>query len=197
VIPVTSEFAEAEVSSSSAMQNGASGRGALRPGGGVGIGLEMAKVITAVVRAVGKERGLKPLTVVVLDAGGHVVSAGREDGASNNRFEIAYGKAYGALALGKGSRSLMARAEQQSCFIAAAAAIAGRLVPVPGACWSRMRRGRCSVALASPVTRPTTTSSPRSPGSRPLPWYRSQTDRPRAPRSPFLAIPHQTAPFIA
>jgi uncharacterized protein GlcG (DUF336 family) len=76
---------------------------------------------------------LKPLTVVVLDAGGHVVSAEREDGASNNRFEIAYGKAYGALALGMGSRSLMARAEQQPYFItSAAAAIGGRLVPVPG-----------------------------------------------------------------
>ena len=97
------------------------------------IGLETAKVITAAVRAAGKERGLKPLTVVVLDAGGHVVSAEREDGASNNRFEIAYGKAYGALALGMGSRSLMARAEQQAYFInSAAAAIGGKLVPVPG-----------------------------------------------------------------
>ena len=70
---------------------------------------------------------------MVLDAGGHVVSVEREDGASNNRFEIAFGKAYGALALGMGSRSLMARAEQQPYFIsAAAAAIGGRLVPVPG-----------------------------------------------------------------
>jgi uncharacterized protein GlcG (DUF336 family) len=99
----------------------------------VSINLETAKTITAGVRAAGKERGLKPLTVVVLDAGGHVVSVEREDGASNNRFEIAYGKAYGALALGMGSRSLMARAEQQAYFItAAAAAIGGRLVPVPG-----------------------------------------------------------------
>ena len=87
------------------------------------IGLETARVITAGARAAGKERGLKPLTVVVLDAGGHVVSVEREDGASNNRFEIAYGKAYGALALGMGSRSLMARAEQQAYFISAAAVI--------------------------------------------------------------------------
>ena len=83
---------------------------------------------------------MKPLTVVALDAGGHVVSAERKDGASNNRFEIAYGKAYGALALGMGSRSLMARAEQQPYFItSAAAAIGGRLVPVPG---GRARQGR-------------------------------------------------------
>jgi len=99
----------------------------------VHINLETAKAITAGVRAAGKERGLKPLTVVVLDAGGHVLSVEREDGASNNRFEIAFGKAYGALALGMGSRSLMARAEQQAYFItSAAAAIGGRLVPVPG-----------------------------------------------------------------
>lgn len=97
------------------------------------IGLETAKSITAGARAAAKEYGLKPLTVVVLDPGGHVVSVEREDGSSNNRFEIAFGKAYGALALGMGSRSLMARAEQQPYFIAsAAAAIGGRLIPVPG-----------------------------------------------------------------
>jgi uncharacterized protein GlcG (DUF336 family) len=95
--------------------------------------LETAKAITAGARAAGRERGLKPLTVVVLDAGGHVLSVEREDGASNNRFEIAFGKAYGALALGMGSRSLMARAEQQAYFInSAAAALGGQLVPVPG-----------------------------------------------------------------
>lgn len=97
------------------------------------IGLEAAKSVTAGVRAAARDRGLKPLTVVVLDAGGHVVSVEREDGSSNNRFEIAFGKAYGALALGMGSRSLMARAEQQPYFItSAAAAIGGRMVPVPG-----------------------------------------------------------------
>jgi uncharacterized protein GlcG (DUF336 family) len=99
----------------------------------VSIGLETAKSITAGARAAAKEYGLKPLTVVVLDSGGHVVSVEREDGSSNNRFEIAFGKAYGALALGMGSRSLMARAEQQPYFVAAAAAaIGGRLIPVPG-----------------------------------------------------------------
>lgn len=97
------------------------------------ISLETAKTITGGVRAAGREYGLKPLTVVVLDAGGHVISVEREDGSANNRFEIAFGKAYGALALGMGSRSLMARAEQQPYFISsAAAAIGGRLIPVPG-----------------------------------------------------------------
>ena len=50
------------------------------------IGLETAKTIADGVRAAGQEYGLKPLTVVVLDAGGHVVTAEREDGASNNQI---------------------------------------------------------------------------------------------------------------
>lgn len=48
------------------------------------------------------------------------------------RFEIAHGKAHGALALGMGSRALMNRAEQQAYFIAAVTAAVGALVPVPG-----------------------------------------------------------------
>ncbi|HET8877888.1 MAG TPA: heme-binding protein [Arthrobacter sp.] len=95
--------------------------------------LETARTIIDKALAEGEEHGFKPLTVVVLDAGGHVTAAARQDGASNNRFEIAQGKAYGALALGMGSRSIMERAEQQAYFIAAAtAALGGRLIPVPG-----------------------------------------------------------------
>lgn len=99
----------------------------------MGISLETAKTITDGVRAAGKEYKLQPLTVVVLDAGGHVITVEREDGSSNSRFDIAHGKAYGALALGMGSRSLMTRAEQQPYFIhSVAAAIGGKLIPVPG-----------------------------------------------------------------
>ncbi|MET3809583.1 heme-binding protein [Arthrobacter sp. UYEF3] len=95
--------------------------------------LESARTIIDKALAAGQEHAFKPLTVVVLDAGGHVTAAARQDGASNNRFEIAQGKAYGALALGMGSRSIMERAEQQAYFIAAAtAALGGRLIPVPG-----------------------------------------------------------------
>ena len=95
--------------------------------------LESAQSIISDALAAGAEHGFKPLTVVVLDAGGHVIAAARQDGASNNRFEIAQGKAYGALALGMGSRAIMERAEQQAYFIAATtAALGGRLIPVPG-----------------------------------------------------------------
>lgn len=95
--------------------------------------LDTARTVISGARAKGREAGLKPLTVVVLDAGGHVVAVEREDGASNKRFEIAFGKAHGALSLGMGSRALMERAEQQPYFIAAVTnAVGGSLVPVPG-----------------------------------------------------------------
>jgi uncharacterized protein GlcG (DUF336 family) len=95
--------------------------------------LEIARQLIAATRAAGAERSLKPFSVVVLDAGGQVRAFEREDGASNARFELAFGKANGALALGLGSRALMERAEQQPYFIAAAAAaVGGALVPVPG-----------------------------------------------------------------
>jgi uncharacterized protein GlcG (DUF336 family) len=97
------------------------------------ISLETARTIIAAARAHAQETDCKPMTVVVLDAGGHVQAVEREDGASNKRFEIAFGKAHGALSLGMGSRGLMARAEQQPYFIAAVTqAVGGALVPVPG-----------------------------------------------------------------
>lgn len=95
--------------------------------------LEHARSIIAATRADANKAGFKPMTVVVLDTGGHLLAAEREDGSSNGRFEVAFGKAHGALALGMGSRSLMSRAEQQPYFIAAAtSAIGGALIPVPG-----------------------------------------------------------------
>jgi uncharacterized protein GlcG (DUF336 family) len=95
--------------------------------------LDTARTIVAGARAHGSSAGLKPLTVVVLDAGGHVVAVEREDGSSMKRFEIGFGKAHGALSLGIGSRAIMGRAEQQPYFIAAVtSAVGGALVPVPG-----------------------------------------------------------------
>ena len=97
------------------------------------LNLEAARAIIAGARAHASEAGFKPMTVVVLDAGGHVLAVEREDGSSMKRFEIGYGKAHGALSLGMGSRSIMARAEQQAYFVAAVtSAVGGALVPVPG-----------------------------------------------------------------
>jgi len=107
------------------------------------ITLDHARTVIASVRAAGRERGLNPLSVVVLDAGGHVLAFEREDGSSNRRFEIAFGKAHGALALGIGSRALMTRAEQQPYFVAAVtSAVGGALIPVPGGVIIRNAAGR-------------------------------------------------------
>lgn len=95
--------------------------------------LDQARTIIAATLDKGHAEGFKPLSVAVLDAGGHLTAFEREDGSSNMRFQIAHGKAHGALALGVGSRALMDRAERQPYFIAAAnAAVGGAMVPVPG-----------------------------------------------------------------
>ena len=77
--------------------------------------------------------GLKPLSVVVLDAGGHVQAFERQDGASPGRFVVAHGKAYGAVMLGMPGSAQMARAEAQAYFMEAVnGAFGGQVVPVPG-----------------------------------------------------------------
>lgn len=104
--------------------------------------LEAARVIVAAARAKGREMGLKPLSVAVLDAGGHLLAFEREDGASPGRFGIAQGKAYGAVMLGMAGRAQMARAEAQAYFMAAVNGVyGGQLVPVPGGVLLRDAKG--------------------------------------------------------
>ncbi|WP_342076177.1 heme-binding protein [Yoonia sp. SS1-5] len=91
--------------------------------------------------AKGDEMGFKPLSVVVLDAGGHVKAFERADGAAPGRFAIANGKAYGAIMLGMAGTAQMARAEQQAYFMAAANGVfGGNVVPVPGGVLVRDKR---------------------------------------------------------
>ena len=98
-----------------------------------GITLAQARAIIAAALAKGAEEGLKPLGVAVLDAGGHTTAFERQDGASAMRFRIAHGKAYGAIAMGLGSRALYERVQKQPYFLDAMNALAGgALVPVPG-----------------------------------------------------------------
>ncbi|MDN5507593.1 MAG: heme-binding protein, partial [Comamonas sp.] len=60
------------------------------------LNLNVALNITLNALAVGREIKAAPLTVAVLDAGGHLISLQREDGASLLRPQIAIGKAWGA-----------------------------------------------------------------------------------------------------
>ena len=100
--------------------------------GVLGLGLDQAREVVAAVRAAGREQGLKPLSVCVIDAGGHLVAFEREDGSSTHRFQVAHGKAHGAVALGVGSRQLNAMAEARPFFMTAVGQAVGALVPVPG-----------------------------------------------------------------
>jgi uncharacterized protein GlcG (DUF336 family) len=95
--------------------------------------LDVARKILDTALARGVEKKLKPLVVAVLDARGCVKVSAAQDGTSLLRGEIAHGKAYGALALGMGSRALFQRAQEQAYFIGAVNTLAqGRMVPVPG-----------------------------------------------------------------
>ena len=106
------------------------------------ITLRKARRIVAQALAKGRTAEMQPLAVCVLDAGGHLKAFEREDGASNGRFEIARGKANGALQMGLGSRALFNRAEQQAYFVLAAGRIFEHgMIPVPGGVLVRDRKG--------------------------------------------------------
>jgi uncharacterized protein GlcG (DUF336 family) len=95
--------------------------------------LDVGRKILDVALAKAAEKKLKPICVVVLDARGCVKISAAQDGTSLLRSEIAHGKAYGALAMGMGSRALFQRAQEQAYFVGAVNTLAqGRMVPVPG-----------------------------------------------------------------
>jgi len=95
--------------------------------------LEIARKILDAALAKGIEKKLKPLVVTILDARGCVKLTAAQDGTSLLRSEIANGKAFGALAMGMGSRALFQRAQEAPFFVSAVNTLAqGRLVPVPG-----------------------------------------------------------------
>ena len=97
--------------------------------------LTLAQASTIIDAALTKGRELKllPLTVVVLDPGGHMVALKREDNSGIARVEIATGKAWGGLGMGFGSRELFERWQKAPMFVMGyAAASQGRMMPVPG-----------------------------------------------------------------
>ena len=95
--------------------------------------LDVARKILDAALAKAIEKKLKPLVITILDVRGAVKLTAAQDGTSLMRAEIAHGKAYGALALGMGSRALFQRAQEQAYFIDAVNTMAkGALVPVPG-----------------------------------------------------------------
>lgn len=98
--------------------------------------LSQANAIIEGALAEGARLKLKPLTVAVLDAGGHTIALQRQDGASNLRPQLATGKAAGALALGVSSRQIGVMALDRPHFVSAVATLgasaATGIVPVAG-----------------------------------------------------------------
>ncbi|MFI8375704.1 heme-binding protein [Pseudomonas helleri] len=95
--------------------------------------LKVALNLTAQALGAARQINAAPLTVAVLDSGGYLLALQREDGATLLRPSIAIGKAWGAIALGKGSRLLALDAQQRPAFYAALNGMGqGDIVPVPG-----------------------------------------------------------------
>ena len=98
-----------------------------------GLTLAQASTIVDVALKKGRDTNCAPLSVVVLDAGGHLVAFKREGRAGALRFDIALRKAWGALGMGFGSRTLAERAAATPQFFTMlAAASGGRMVTNPG-----------------------------------------------------------------
>ena len=94
--------------------------------------LEQADRIITAALAEGRNLNLAPLAVAVLDAGGNLVAFKREDGAGILRYDIAFGKAYGSLGMGFGTRELTKRAANQATFFAALGGFTGKALASPG-----------------------------------------------------------------
>ena len=103
------------------------------PAATLGLTLAQAETIADAALAKGREMGFLPLTVCVLDAGGQMKVLKRMDGCSIARQDIAHGKAFGAMAMGFGTRELARRAAGAPGFTNALSDLTGgRAVPVPG-----------------------------------------------------------------
>jgi uncharacterized protein GlcG (DUF336 family) len=95
--------------------------------------LAQASIIVDSALAHARAAGLKPLCIVVLDAGGHMLVLKREHEASFGRPQIATAKAAGCLALGFGGRATTRRAQERPAFYAALGSVLPQgLLPVPG-----------------------------------------------------------------
>ena len=95
--------------------------------------LELARRIIDAALAKSAALNLKPLAVAVLDTRGCLIAFAAQDGTSLLRSEVGRAKAYGALALGMGSRAIFKRAQEQAYFVDAVNSLAkGAIIPVPG-----------------------------------------------------------------
>ena len=95
--------------------------------------LALAETIVDAALAHGRKHGMEPLAIVVLDLGGHVILAKREDGAGIMRLEVATAKAWGALGMGVAPKGFGEKLSGNPNFVTAlVAASDGRFAPHAG-----------------------------------------------------------------
>ncbi len=105
--------------------------------------LDQAQHIIAGALAHSSTKGYKPMAVVVLDDSGHLKAFARQDGATMMRFDVALGKAYGAVGFSSSSRALAERAKDNpNFFLGLAATAQGKLLAQPGAVLIKDAQGR-------------------------------------------------------
>ena len=96
--------------------------------------LAQANQIISAALAHSMQSGYKPMGIVVLDDAGNLKAFAREDGASMFRFDVALGKAWGAVGMGASSRVLGQRAKDNpNFFVSLAATAQGKFLPQTGA----------------------------------------------------------------
>ena len=81
------------------------------------LSLEQANTIIGATFAAAEKHRCRPMSAIILDAGGRVKAFQKQDGASMMRFEICYGKAYASLALGRPSRLVLQKAKEKPLFM--------------------------------------------------------------------------------
>jgi uncharacterized protein GlcG (DUF336 family) len=110
--------------------------------------LEQATTIATRAIAAGRREKMLPLAVVVVDAGGQIVTLQRDDGCGTLRVRIAQGKARGALGMGIPSRTIRDRLQNRPAFQSAVAVASHeQFVPVPGGVLVLDREGRAIGAV--------------------------------------------------
>ncbi len=114
------------------------------------LSLAQAQQIIAGALAHSKASGFKPMGVVVLDDSGQIKAFAREDGASMFRFDVARGKAWGAVGMSVSSRVLAQRAkENQNFFLTLASTAEGKFLPQPGAVLIKNAEGQILGAVGA------------------------------------------------
>ena len=81
------------------------------------INLEQANRIITAIFSGARELNCRPMSVIVVEPGAKVKAFQKEDDSAMMRFEMAFGKAYAALALGRSSSLVRMRTEERPLFM--------------------------------------------------------------------------------